>query len=150
MLLNRGLRGPLGRESLLYSSQTILGLLHYCEDICVSDLLPSIFYAAAEYFYQLAMTYRVKEAFKVKVDYVFIAFIYCLLRSSQGIMTPETVTCLGKLTLIYRGQYLVDGGLNQPVYYGGNAQKPFLAIFFWDFYPANRVGTVSPGLQRTY
>ena len=42
---------------------------------------PSILYGTAEYLYQLAMTYRVKEALKVEVDYVFIAFSHCLLRS---------------------------------------------------------------------
>ena len=70
------------------------------------------------------MTYRIKEAFKVEIDYVFIAFIHYLLRSPKGIMAAhlgtETVTSLGKLTLVYRGQYLVYGLLHQTVYHSGD------------------------------
>ena len=46
---------------------------------------PSVFYGSAEYFYQPAMTYRIKEAFNVKVDYIFIActYIFCALRRAS-------------------------------------------------------------------
>ena len=43
---------------------------------------PSVFYGAAEYFYETAMVHRIEEAFKVKINYVFVAFINDLLRSS--------------------------------------------------------------------
>ena len=86
---------------------------------------PSILYGTAEYFYQLAMTYRIEKAFKVEVDYIYITFTHYLLRLTESIMaTPlgtEPVTCLGKLTLVYQRQHLVYGLLHQSVYHCGDS-----------------------------
>lgn len=97
---------------------------------------PSTLYSAAEYFYQLAMAYCIKETLKVEVNYISVALIHYLLRSSQRVMaTPfrtEAITCHGELTLINWCQNLVYGLLHQSVYHGRNTQKAFLAIVLRD------------------
>lgn len=93
------------------------------ETIAYQANYPSVLYRAAEYFYQLAVTYSVKEALKAEVDYILVAAVHYLLRSSQCLMTPplgtEAVACPGKLAIIEEGgNHLVDGLLNQLVNHG--------------------------------
>ena len=86
----------------------------------------TVFYRTAENFYEFAMAHSVEEAVKVKVDYIDVAFVDYLLRSSQCFVAAssrtEAVACLGELVLINRSQYLVDGLLHQSVYHGRYAQ----------------------------
>ena len=42
----------------------------------------AVFYRTAEDFYELAMAHGIEEAFKVKVYYMFVAFVDYLLRPS--------------------------------------------------------------------
>ena len=42
----------------------------------------AVFYRTAEDFYEFAMAHRVEEAFKVKVHYIYVAFVDYPLRSS--------------------------------------------------------------------
>ena len=42
----------------------------------------AVFYRTAEDFYEFAMAHRVEEAFKVKVYYIYVAFVDYPLRSS--------------------------------------------------------------------
>ena len=42
----------------------------------------AVFYRTAENFYEFAMAHGIEEAFKVKVNYIFVAFIDYPLRSS--------------------------------------------------------------------
>ena len=66
----------------------------------------TVFYRTAENFYEFAMAHSVEEAFKVKVNYINVAFIDYLLRSSQCFMAAssqtEAVACLTELVLINR------------------------------------------------
>lgn len=48
---------------------------------------PSILYSVAEYFYQFAMAYSIKETLKVEVNYISVALIHYLLHPSQCAMT---------------------------------------------------------------
>ena len=107
-------------DSLGCSFRTILRLLCHYADICVSDLLHLfIFYAATEYFYEFTMTYHVKEAFEVEVNYVLI-FIHYLLCSPQSITPPfgdnrnlfsETDACI--VRTIFDLKFVTQVGLLQ-------------------------------------
>ena len=81
----------------------------------------AVFYRTAENFYEFAMAHGIEEAFKVKVYYIYVAFVDYPLRSSQCVMASfsraEAVARLGELVLIDGSQYLVDGLLHQSVYH---------------------------------
>lgn len=100
------------------------------------------------------MAYCIKETLKVEVNYISVALIHYLLRSSQCVMAApfrtEAITCHGELTLINWCKNLVYGLLHQPVYHGRNTQKAFLAIVLRDLNPADWIGTICPLLQGTY
>ena len=74
---------------------------------------PSVLYGSAEYFYETTMIHRVEEALKVKINYIFVAFVNYFLCSSQSIKTSaswaEAVAIRAELRLIDLSQYLVDG-----------------------------------------
>ena len=82
ILLNNGLSGPpWGVPSSLASNKPlfITPLRRY---LCIRlTTLPS-FYRTAEDFYKFAMAHGVEEAFKVKVYYIYVAFVDYPLRSS--------------------------------------------------------------------
>ena len=42
----------------------------------------AVFYRTAEDFYEFAMAHGIEEAFKLKVYYIFVAFVNYLLRPS--------------------------------------------------------------------
>ena len=64
----------------------------------------AVFNGTAEDFYEFAMVHCIEEAFKVKVYYIFVAFVDYPLRSTQCIMASssrtEAVARLGELVLI--------------------------------------------------
>ena len=98
------------------------------------------------------MAHSVEEA--VKVNYIDVAFVDYLLRSSQCVMAAssrtEAVACLGELVLINRSQYLVDGLLYQAVYHCRYSQKAHLTVVFGYFYPLDWVRTVRAVQQGTH
>ena len=65
---------------------------------------PTVFYRAAEDFYELAVAHRVEEAFQVKVNYIDVALINYTLRSSECVMAAssrtEAIASWRELTLI--------------------------------------------------
>ena len=77
----------------------------------------AVLYCAAKDFYEFAMTYRIEEAFKVKVYYIYVAVIDYTLSSSKCIMATfprtEAIARLRELVLIDWGQRLADGLLHQ-------------------------------------
>ena len=113
----------------------------------------AVFYRTAEDFYEFAMAHGIEEAFKVKVYYIYVAFINYPLRSTKCVMASssrsEAVARLGKLVLIDGCLYLVDGLLHQTVYYCRYSQQAHLAIVFGYFYPFHWVRTVRTVHQGT-
>ena len=77
----------------------------------------TVFYRTAEDFYEFAMVHGIEEAFKVKVYYIYVAFVDYPLRSSQCVMTSssrtEAVARLGELVLIDGSQYLPQFGITE-------------------------------------
>ena len=62
----------------------------------------------------------------------------------------ETETVPAKLRFVDGGQYLVNGLLYQPVYYGRYSQQTHLAVVLRDFHSKDRIGTVTAVKQRAY
>ena len=67
-----------------------------------------------------------------------------------ALVGTETITTVGKLTLINGHQCLIDGLLNQSVNHGGDSQLAYLAIILGYIYPTDGIGTVATVKQRTY
>lgn len=91
------------------------------------------------------MTYPVKEAFKVKVYRIVVSLADYLLCFSQCMVTTafgtEDEAVPVELTLIDRGQYLVDCLLDKAVYYRGDARLAHLAVILGYLYPHDWVRT---------
>ena len=82
MLLNNGLSGPPWGSSLFTRFEQ--AFVHYTtsEIFVYKTDHSAVFYRTAEDFYEFAMAHRVEEAFKVKVYYIYVAFVDYPLRSS--------------------------------------------------------------------
>ena len=66
-----------------FTSSVIEDILHPVEEIFVYKTDHSaVFYRTAENFYEFAMAHGIEEAFKVKVYYIYVAFVDYPLRSS--------------------------------------------------------------------
>ena len=115
---------------------------------------PAVLDGAAEYLYEFAVTHGVKEAFEVKVNYIFVAFIDYLLYFPKCVQASpsrtEAETSLGELGLIDYRQYLVDGLLHHAVNHGRYAQQALLAIVLGYLYPSDGIRTVGTVKQGTY
>ena len=100
------------------------------------------------------MVHCIEEAFKVEVNYIFVAFINCLPNFLQCAQAPssraEAETSFRELRLINDGQYLVDGLLHHAVNHGRDAQKAHLAITLGYLHPADRIRTVCTVKQGAY
>ena len=109
---------------------------------------------AAEYLYEFAVAHCVEEAFKVEVNYIFVAFIDYLLHFLQCVQASssrtETEASLGELGLIDYRQHLVDGLLYHAVNHGGYAQQALLAIVLGYLYPSDGIRTVCTVKQGAY
>ena len=107
---------------------------------------PAVLDGVAEYLYEFAVTHGVKEAFKVKVNYIFVAFIDYLLYFPKRVQTSpsrtEAETSLGELGIIDYRQHLVDGLLHHTVNHSGYAQQAHLAALLGYLYPSYRIRTI--------
>ena len=114
----------------------------------------AVLYCAAKDFYEFAMTYRIEEAFKVKVYYIYVAVIDYTLSSSKRIMATfprtEAIARLRELVLIDWGQRLADGLLHQTVYYRWDAQKAQIAVVLGHLCPLDWVWAVCAARQGTH
>ncbi len=94
------------------------------------------------------MIYPVKELFQIQIDHPPSAILHvglCLLHCLPRIATrSEAIAGVGELGLIIRREMLLDGLLDQPVYYRRDTQYPSPAIRLGDFYLAYRLRDVVP------
>ena len=115
---------------------------------------PAVLDGAAEYLYEFAVAHCVEEAFKVEVNYIFVAFIDYLLYFPKCVQASssrtETETPFRELGFIDDGQHLVDGLLHHAVYHCRNAQQAHLAVVLGYLYPSDGIRTVGTVKQGTY
>lgn len=115
---------------------------------------PAVLDGAAEYLYEFAVAHCVEEAFEVKVNYVFVAFIDYLLHFSQCVQASSSRTEAeappGELGVIDYCQCLVDGLLHHAVNHGWYAQQALLAVVLGYLYPTDRIRTVCTVKQGAY
>ena len=104
----------------------------------------AVFYRATEYLHELAVTYRVEEALKVKVYHIMVPLADYLprltLRLVAAALGTEAEAVLVELTLIDGGKYLVDCLLDKAVNDCRYAQQPHLAVVLGYLYPQTGFG----------
>lgn len=107
-----------------------------------------------QYLYQLGVTDRVKEAFKVYVHCIVVASFHYLCRSYQRFLAPslgtEAVTSLAELTFVDGTEHLGYRLLKHAVYHRGYSQLAFASVVLGDLYPADGIRTVCPSANTLF